>query len=65
MNEVPLLLYLVFNLRDFHETQYQVFGAHDLNTRKFGLDRSVMHGTVLGEQSTFSPVSRLPSKTFS
>lgn len=51
--EYVFLVYFVFHMSDFHEISSIALSMHAYKRCKFGSDRSLIKGTLLGEQSSF------------
>lgn len=61
---MPLQQCLGFYWRDFPDDPRLVFSTDVLQGYKFNCNRSIIKGTLRGEQSTFQAVSRLPLEEF-
>ena len=64
-NRVSFRMYLVFHWKDFPNASYLSLWTLSLQMCKNSCDWSIIKGTLLGKQVTFSAVSRLPLEVFS
>lgn len=58
-------LHLGFHWREFSESLYLALRTHELQILRAGSHWLLIKGILLGKQSTFSAVSRLPLEQFS